>query len=74
MHRGFYAVTDEPLLAQAGEEEIFYDVALGAFADLNGPFFDEAPAFQGIHGVAGEVSGVSALHLQGKLTRTEAGA
>ncbi len=41
--------------------------------DLDGLSFDELSAFQGVHGVAGEVSGVVDLHLDAEVAGAEAG-
>src|ERR1700675_345365 len=51
---GPLSVADEPVLAGAREEEVLGEVEFVPFIDLDGFGFDESPALQGVHGVAGE--------------------
>ncbi len=68
-----FSVAEQPVFARAREEEVFGDVELVSFADLDGFALDEPPAFQGVHGVAGERCGVAGLHLQTQLTGAQTG-
>ena len=62
-------MAEEPLLASGSDEEVVGDVNFVAVIDLDGFSFNELPAFQGIHGVTGEVSGVAGSHLEAEIAR-----
>ena len=65
-------VAHQPVFSRVSEEEIFGEVDFISVAKLDGLFFDEPPAFQGVHGVTGEVGGVVNFHLDAEVARTEA--
>src|SRR5258708_25303962 len=70
---GSFAVADEPVRAGAGDEEVLGEVEFVSISDLDGFGFYELPALQGVHGVAGERSGVAGSHLQAEIAGAEAG-
>ena len=74
MRGGAFEVPDQPILTGAGKEKIFRDVKLVPLGDLNGPSFDESSAFQGIHGMTGEMRRTVGLHLKPKVAWAQSGA
>lgn len=73
MRGGAFDVAEQPFVAGGCDEKIFGDVKFVPLADLDGFFFDEPPAFEGVHGMTGEMSRAMGLHLEAKIARAEAG-
>ena len=69
---GASTVAEQPLLAGACEEKILGDMDFISLGELDWFSFDEPAASEGVHGVTGEMSGVTGLHLHAEIAGAEA--
>ncbi len=69
---GSLSVAAEPVLAGARQEEVFGEAEFVSCVDLDGFGLDEAPALEGIHGVAGEWRCVAGSHFEAQIAGAEA--